>query len=150
MFGLDVDPATACKQALRAAALVASNVEYLNHQFASIESEPLQFGVGIHGGDVIVGDIGYRDRTVFTALGDSVNVTARLQDMTKALNCKIIVSEEVCTRAGVPLIFSRGHSRIRGREAPMAVRTAEDPTVLSSLLDEVLPGTREPLTTAAE
>jgi adenylate cyclase len=151
LFGLDVDPATACKQALRAAALVASNVEYLNHQFASDLSEPLQFGVGIHGGDVIVGDIGYRDRTVFTALGDSVNVAARLQDMTKALNCKIIVSEEVCSRAGIASDFlTRTQVAIRGREAPMAVRTAEDPRVLSSLLDEVLPGTREPLTTAAE
>ena len=33
---------------------------------------------------MIVGDIGYRDHMVFTALGDAVNVAARLQDMTKA------------------------------------------------------------------
>ena len=85
LFGLDVDPATACRQALRAASLVASNVAYLNHQFATEVREPIQFGIGIHGGDVIVGDIGFRGHTVFTALGDSVNVAARLQDMTKSL-----------------------------------------------------------------
>ena len=63
--------------------------------------EPIQFGIGIHGGDVIVGDIGFRGHTVFTALGDSVNVAARLQDMTKNLNCKVIVSEDVCKTAGI-------------------------------------------------
>ncbi|MGZ3409426.1 MAG: adenylate/guanylate cyclase domain-containing protein [Xanthobacteraceae bacterium] len=151
LFGLDVDSATACRQALRAAAMVASNVEYLNHQFASDLNEPIQYGIGIHGGDVIVGDIGYRDRTVFTALGDAVNVAARLQDMTKSLNCKIIVSEDVCRSAGVAAGFLRPTEvSIRGREAPMAVRTAEDPTVLSSLLDDAMPEEREPLKPAAE
>ena len=64
--------------------MVAANVEYLNHQFAAELREPIQFGIGIHGGEVIVGDIGFRDHTVFTALGDAVNVAARLQDMTKS------------------------------------------------------------------
>ena len=50
--------------------------------------EPIRFGIGIHGGEVIVGDIGYRDHMVFTALGDAVNVAARLQDMTKTLAAK--------------------------------------------------------------
>ena len=85
LFGLDVDPATACRQAIKAAAMVAANVEHLNYQFATDLREPIQFGIGIHGGEVIIGDIGYRDHTVFTALGDAVNVAARLQDMTKSL-----------------------------------------------------------------
>ena len=70
LFGLDVDPPTACRQALRAASLVASNVAYLNHQFTTEVREPIQFGIGIHGGEVIVGDIGFRGHTVFTALGE--------------------------------------------------------------------------------
>ncbi len=85
LFGLDVDRPTACRQALRAASLVASNVAYLNHQFATEVREPIEYGVGINAGDVIIGDIGFRGHTVFTALGDSVNVAARLQDMTKSL-----------------------------------------------------------------
>jgi hypothetical protein len=32
--------------------------------------EPLRFGIGIHGGEVIIGDIGCRDHQVFTALGE--------------------------------------------------------------------------------
>jgi adenylate cyclase len=137
LFGLDVDPATACRQAMRAAALVASNVEYMNHEFASELQEPIQFGIGIHGGEVIIGDIGFRDHTVFTALGDAVNVAARLQDMTKPLNCAVVVSEEVCRNAGVaPDRLTRTDVSIRGRDQPMTVCTAADPTLLAGLLDE--------------
>jgi adenylate cyclase len=136
LFGLDADPPTACRQAMGAAASVAANVEYMNHQFATELPEPIAFGIGIHGGEVIIGDIGFRDHTVFTAVGDAVNVAARLQDMTKALNCTIIVSEEVCKTAGIATdTLNRTEVSIRGRDEPMTVRTAADPTVLASLLD---------------
>jgi adenylate cyclase len=137
LFGLDVDPATACRQAMRAASMVASNVEYMNHEFAGELQEPIQFGIGIHGGEVIIGDIGFRDHTVFTALGDPVNVAARLQDMTKSLNCTVVVSEEVCRNAGVTADrLTQTEISIRGRDQPMTVCTVADPTLLASLLDE--------------
>ena len=136
LFGLEVDGATACKQALNAAAQVAANVEYLNHQFAADLKQPIRFGIGIHGGDVIVGEIGFRDHTVFTALGDAVNVAARLQDMTKAMNCQVLASEEVCALAKLSSdLLSRAEVTIRGRNETMAVRLAEDSTVLTSLLE---------------
>ncbi|MDB5639927.1 MAG: putative adenylate cyclase [Bradyrhizobium sp.] len=137
LFGLHSDPATACRQAMRAASMVASNVEYMNHEFASELQEPIQFGIGIHGGEVIIGDIGFRDHTVFTALGDAVNVAARLQDMTKTLDCTVVVSEEVCKNAGVaPDRLARTDVSIRGRDQPMTVCTTTDPILLASLLDE--------------
>jgi adenylate cyclase len=137
LFGLDVEPATACRQAMRAAAMVASNVEYLNHEFATELQEPIQFGIGIHAGEVIIGDIGFRDHTVFTALGDAVNVAARLQDMTKTLNCTVVISEEVCKNAGVaPDRLERTDVPIRGRDQPLTVYTVADPTLLATLLDE--------------
>lgn len=136
LFGLSVDPAIACRQAMSAAANVAANVEYVNHQFAAELREPIRFGIGIHGGEAIIGDIGFGNHTVFTAIGDTVNVAARLQDMTKALNCTVIVSEEVCNAAGIaPDALTRIEVSIRGRDEPMTVRTAADPTVLSSMLD---------------
>jgi adenylate cyclase len=137
LFGLDADSATACRQALRAASMVASNVKYMNHEFASELQEPIQFGIGIHGGEVIVGDIGFRDHTVFTALGDAVNVAARLQDMTKFLHCMIVISEEVCATAGLaPDALVRSEVAIRGRDQPIGVRTAADAALLTNLLEE--------------
>ncbi len=136
LFGLGVDPTTACRQAIKAAAAVAANVEHLNYQFASDLREPIQFGIGIHGGDVIVGDIGYRERTVFTAMGDAVNVAARLQDMSKSLGCTVVVSEEVFKTAGTAdEAAPQAHVAIRGRDEPMTVRTFADPSRLASLLD---------------
>jgi adenylate cyclase len=138
LFGLDCDAPTACRQSLRAAAAVAANVAYLNHQFASEVQEPIQYGIGIHAGEVIVGDIGFRGHTVFTALGDSVNVASRLQDLSKELACKAVISHEVCETAGLPAgALTRQDVAIRGHDGPMAVRIAVDPTVLASLLDPV-------------
>ena len=64
--------------------MISANIDELNQFLSHDLREPIRFGIGIHGGKgVIVGDIGYRDHMVFTALGDPVNVAARLQDMTK-------------------------------------------------------------------
>jgi adenylate cyclase len=136
LFGLGVDRATACRQALRAASLAVAKVAYLNHQFATEVRVPIQYGIGIHAGDVIVGDIDFRDRTVFTAVGDAVNVAARLQDMTKTLQCRVVLSEEVAATAGIALdSLERHRVEIRGRREPMTVFATDDPTVLASLVD---------------
>jgi adenylate cyclase len=136
LFGLDVDPKTACRQAIRAAANVAANIDQMNRQLASDLPDPIEYGLGIHGGEVIIGDIGFRDHTVFTALGDPVNVAARLQDMTKTLDCKGIVSQEVFTTAAIDAeALTQKEVTIRGREEPMVVRLVEDPGILTSLLE---------------
>jgi adenylate cyclase len=137
LFGVETDRKTACRQALRAAAKIVDNVAHMNRQFASDLREPIQFGIGIHGGEVIIGDIGFKEHTVFTALGDAVNVAARLQDMTKALDCKLIVSDEVCATAGIAAeALPRSQVSIRGREEPMVVRVVADPTVLLKVLED--------------
>jgi adenylate cyclase len=85
---------------------------------------------------------------VFTALGDAVNVAARLQDMTKALNCTIVVSEEVCRNAGIaPDRLTRTEVSIRGRDQPMTVCAAADPASLAGLLEEqaAASGTERPV-----
>ena len=137
LFGVDTDAKTACRQALRAAAKVVDNVGHMNRQFASDLREPIQFGIGIHGGEVIIGDIGFKEHTTFTALGDAVNVAARLQDMTKALDCRLVVSDEVCAMAGIAAdALPPSQVSIRGREEPMVVRAVADPTVLLKMLED--------------
>ena len=75
---------------------------------------------------MIVGDIGYRDHMVFTALGDPVNVAARLQDMTKSLACEAVISDEVRATAGIDAdALPQQEVAIRGRNEPMIVRTVE-------------------------
>ena len=109
LFGLAADPRTACRQALRAAGMIAANIDELNQFLSHDLREPIRFGVGIHGGEVIIGDIGYRDHMVFTALGDAVNVAARLQDMTKKSRLR-----------GCRFGRSARHRRPRGRQPAAA------------------------------
>ncbi|NEU94371.1 adenylate/guanylate cyclase domain-containing protein [Bradyrhizobium sp. UFLA 03-164] len=137
LFGLSTDRQVACRQALRAAALIAANIDELNQFLSHDLHEPIRFGIGIHGGEVIVGDIGYRDHMVFTALGDAVNVAARLQDMTKALACEAVISDEVRVTAGLADdALPAQEVAIRGRNEPMTVRTVETTRVLSALVDD--------------
>jgi adenylate cyclase len=139
LFGLACDPQTACRQALQAAALIATNIDELNRALEHDLPDPIRFGIGIHGGEVIVGDIGYRDHMVFTALGDAVNVAARLQDMTKSLASEAIVSEDVCKTAGVDAdTLPTQEVSIRGRVEPMIVRTVADAKVLALLVEGVV------------
>jgi adenylate cyclase len=138
LFGLGTGPQTACRQALRAVAMIADNVDELNRFLSHDLREPIRFGIGVHGGEVIIGDIGYRDHMVFTALGDAVNVAARLQDMTKSLGCEAIVSEEVRATAGLPAdALPRQQVEIRGRAEPMIVRTVTRAKTLAALVGEV-------------
>src|SRR6195256_4752349 len=138
LFGLDATPQTACRQALKAAAMIAANVDELNQFLSHDLREPIRFGIGVHGGEVIIGDIGYRDHMVFTALGDAVNVAARLQDMTKNLACEAIVSEEVRVTAGLSSDdLPQQEVAIRGRAEPMMIRTVTDAKALSALVDDV-------------
>ena len=137
LFGLGTNPQTACRQALRAAAMIAANVDELNQFLKHDLREPIRFGVGIHGGEVIIGDIGYRDHMVFTALGDAVNVAARLQDMTKSLACEVVFSEEVRKTAGLPADGLPPHDvDIRGRAEPMIVRAVASAKSLTALVED--------------
>jgi len=138
LFGLAANPRTASRQALRAAAIIAANIDELNQFLSHDLREPIRFGIGIHGGEVIIGDIGYRDHMVFTALGDAVNVAARLQDMTKSLACEAIVSEEVRITAGLAAdALPQQQVTIRGRSEPMMVRAVVDAKTLAALVNDV-------------
>jgi len=85
LFGLHADPATACRQANPSGGdgCLKRRIHESRVRQRVAGADPVRHR--IHAGEVIIGDIGFRDHTVFTALGDAVNVAARLQDMTKAL-----------------------------------------------------------------
>jgi adenylate cyclase len=135
MFGVDCGPAEACRRALRAAVKIADNVGELNELMAAEWGEPVRFGIGIHGGEAIVGEIGYRDNMVFTALGDPANAASRLQDQCKVFECEVAMSEDVCRISEWPLQDLPRHSiTLRGRAGSMVVCTVPRASDLASIV----------------
>jgi len=123
IFGMHVEPREACRQALAAGQLIQRRLAEMNRTLADELPEPISIGVGLHAGSVILGEIGYRDRFLLTAIGDSVHVAARLQDLTKDFGCQLMVSHIVAATAGIDMAaFPEREVRVRGREAPLAVR----------------------------
>jgi len=88
-------------------------------------------GLGIHCGEVIVGSMGPPTAQTFTAIGDAVNVTARLESLTKDFGCALVLSEEAAQRAGLDM---NGHAKrvtgVRGRVGEINVYAIEDPRTL--------------------
>jgi adenylate cyclase len=122
IFGIHAGPREACSQALAAAQLIDSRLANMNRTLADELPEPLAIGVGLHAGNVILGELGYRDRFLLTAIGDSVHVAARLQELTKDCG-QLVVSDIVATTAGVEMSAFPVHEiSVRGRTEPLAVR----------------------------
>jgi adenylate cyclase len=135
LFGIETDRRAAARQVLTAAAMIAANIRQLNGELAEAARAPIRFGIGINGGEAILGDIGYGETIVFTALGDAVNVAARLQDLTKELGCEVVVSQEIYALAGLPDDgLPAQEASVRGRSATIMVRTAADAEELATLM----------------
>ncbi|MDW3685132.1 adenylate/guanylate cyclase domain-containing protein [Cupriavidus sp. CV2] len=123
IFGLSSEPSTACRQALRAVPLVAANIDELNAALKQQLQAPVRFGIGLHCGRAVMGEIGFREHVTFTAIGDPLNVASRLEQLTKEIACEAIVSEQVFQHAGVSAAgLPQLAARLRGRDDPMPVR----------------------------
>ena len=55
----------------------------------------VRIGIGLHYGDLMLGDIGSERLMSFTVIGDTVNVASRLESMTKEFNVELVASEEL-------------------------------------------------------
>ncbi|RKY28251.1 MAG: hypothetical protein DRP79_02420 [Planctomycetota bacterium] len=84
--------------AVRAGCEMLQTVDRLKGKWTDEGRPAFDIGIGIHSGEVIVGNIGSERRMDYTAVGDNVNLASRLEQLNKQFNTKMIVSEETYLR----------------------------------------------------
>jgi adenylate cyclase len=115
-------PALACDRALKAARGARAGMAALNGERKAAGEAPLAFGLALHLGDVMHGNIGAPDRLDFTVIGPAVNLVSRLEALCKELNSPVLVSAAfaaACMEDLAPI----GSHRLPGITQPAEVFT---------------------------
>ncbi len=92
--------ANSARQAVLGAAQMMTRLDSLNNRLMGDLLNPLQMGIGIHFGEAIVGAMGPPKSQIISAIGDTVNTTARLEGLTKEFGCRLILSKPLVDVAG--------------------------------------------------
>ena len=109
--------ALACRAALR----ILEKIEDVNQQLAHDGLPTLAAGIGINTGPCTVGNFGSSRRLEYSAVGDAVNVAARLEGETKNLGFSILLGSETAARVAEFAVIPLERIRLRGRVQPIEV-----------------------------
>ena len=119
----------AARAALNAATAAEHAIDELNRERRTAGKPAIRYGVALHIGDFMFGNIGAPERLDFTVVGPAVNLTERLEALTVQLERRLLVSADFARVAGRPLV-PLGRFQLRGVDEPQAVfglpETAKD------------------------
>jgi adenylate cyclase len=121
----DRPPSEACDSALRAVAAARAGMAHLDRQRIAQDQPALPFGMALHVGEMLWGNIGTADRLDFTAIGSAVNLVSRLEGLCKPLRRVVLASGAFAAETSTPMI-ALGEHRLRGIAEPCAVFAPPD------------------------
>jgi len=132
LYGLESGERMGCREAVAGAAEMFRRLKRLNEVLSTEMGQALEMGVGIHTGEAIVGTMGPPDAPTLTAVGDTVNVAARLEAETKTFGCRVVVSQATAESGGLDLSrFPKHSAELRGRAGTLTVYAIEDSETLA-------------------
>ncbi len=132
LYGLETGEAAGCRDAITGAVEMFHRLAMLNESLEAEMGQALAMGIGIHTGEAIVGTMGPPDAPALTAVGDTVNVAARLEAETKTFGCRLVVSQSTAEIGHLDLArFPLHTASLRGRSETLAVYTIDDVEALA-------------------
>jgi class 3 adenylate cyclase len=121
IFPVGERPASAaCDAALRAVAAARAGMAHLDRERSGQGLPPLPFGMALHLGEMLWGNIGTADRLDFTAIGPAVNLVSRLEGLCRPLGRNVLVSGAFAAETATAMV-PLGEHALRGIAAPCAV-----------------------------
>jgi class 3 adenylate cyclase len=122
IFPVGDRPREACDAALRAVASAKAGMAHLDTTRREQGLPRLSFGVALHLGEILWGNVGAADRLDFTAIGPAVNLVSRLEGLCRPLGRTILISNTVAAETSTALVPLGTHT-LRGIATPCAVYT---------------------------
>lgn len=113
-FGAPKDMKQPAREAYQAAREIHAALPLLNRQLEATGEEPLVIGMGLASGQAVVGHIGSPSRHAYGAMGDCVNVAARLESMTKELGYPLLMSRDAAAELEGVSLISLGRHGVKG------------------------------------
>jgi adenylate cyclase len=120
VFRVEGAPDDACRRALAAAGEARRR---LDSSGTTATGAALDFGISLHLGQVIHGNVGVPERLQFTLVGSAVNEVVRVQDLTKTLGCPLLATAPFASAVPNEPWRALGEHALRGLEAPMPILT---------------------------
>ena len=122
VFGAPVKDPDHAEHAVRAAMDMRTALEKFNRTLQDQGRDPIETGIGISTGTVLVGNIGSASRMEFTVIGDAVNLASRLESLTKETDAKILISESTyqVVKENIP-VRDLGEFDVKGMAHPCRV-----------------------------
>ena len=118
LFGAPLADPVAARNALAAARAMIDTVGEWN---ATHPGWALRVGIGIHLGEAVTGTVGSPQRKEYTVIGDTVNLAARLEQLTKEMGAQLLVSQSVLDATSCDGAVDLGPVEIRGYEEKVRV-----------------------------
>jgi two-component system sensor histidine kinase ChiS len=112
------------EHALQAAIAMRQEIVRFNEERVSQGLEPINSGVGIHTGSLMLGTIGEAERMESTVISDAVNLTSRLEGLTKLYGASIVVSQNVLFNLEQPTQYQfrfLDRVRVKGKKEAVSV-----------------------------
>ncbi|MBR1639479.1 MAG: adenylate/guanylate cyclase domain-containing protein [Treponema sp.] len=127
LFGAPVKLENHAKDAFEAALDMRKALEEMNRDFEAKGFPALKFGIGLHSGNVLAGNIGAANRIEYTVIGDTVNTASRIEGLCKTYKTDLLISQSTAdalkgTSESAGLIFV-DDADIRGRSEKVKLYT---------------------------